>query len=162
MRNVRHNLLFGLILVLFAAFLLWPIARVLRVAFFGLPEGGGFTLAYFQGIFLDPELRGGLFNSGIIALAVTFMCMLISIPLALLSSRYDFRGKAVMNGLLLVPLVLPPFVGAIGMRQFIGRYGALTGLAQALHIIGPNTPIDWFGSAKLIGIVLIESLSLYP
>jgi iron(III) transport system permease protein len=163
MRNTRHNLLFAFILILFAVFLLWPIMRVLRVAFFGLPEmPGGFTLLYIKAIFLDPELRGGLVNSAVIALLVTFTCTAISVPLAILSSRYDFRGKGVMNGLLLVPLILPPFVGAIGMRQFIGRYGALTGLAQALHIIPPNTPIDWFGSAKLIGIVLIESLSLYP
>jgi iron(III) transport system permease protein len=163
MRNARHNLLFAFILILFAVFLLWPIGRVLRVAFFGLPEStDGFTLLYIKAIFLDSELRGGLINASLIAILVTFTCTAISVPLAILSSRYNFRGKAMMSGLLLVPLILPPFVGAIGMRQFIGRYGALTGLAQVLHIIGPDTPIDWFGSAKLLGIVLIESLSLYP
>jgi ABC-type spermidine/putrescine transport system permease subunit II len=69
MSRARHNLLFFFILLLFAMFLLWPIARVLRVAFFGLPEmPGGFTLLYIKAIFLDPELRGGLVNSALIAL----------------------------------------------------------------------------------------------
>ena len=51
-------------------------------------------------------------------------------PLALLARRYDFKGKAVVNGLLLVPLILPPFVGAIGMRQILGRFGVLTSVAD--------------------------------
>ena len=55
----------------------------------------------------------GIFNSACIAIAVTILATLISIPLAVLSVRYDFRGKGLLSGLLLVPLILPPFVGAI-------------------------------------------------
>src|SRR5205814_10259911 len=66
------------------------------------------------------------------------------------------------SGLLLVPLVLPPFVGAIGMRQILGRFGVLTAIAQDVGAVSHGSPIDWFGKARLAGVILIEALSLYP
>ena len=166
MRRTGSYLLLAIVLAVFAVFLLWPIYQVVRVAFFGVDGsangGGGFTLGYFKAIFLDADLRRGLINSALIAVGVTCACILISVPLALLSVRYDFRGKAIVNGLLLVPLILPPFVGAIGMRQILGRFGALTAMASNVGLVDPNTPIDWFGNARLLGIILVESLALYP
>src|SRR5258706_15192499 len=165
MRRIRQYFLFVLLLIAFAIFLLWPIARVLQVAFFGIAEGGksgSFTVAYIAGVFLDPEFRNGLLNSATIAVCVTILCLLISVPLALMSVRLDFRGKGLANALLLVPLILPPFVGAIGMRQILGRFGVLTSVAQHIGFVPPDSPVDWFGKARIAGIVLIEALSLYP
>ena len=165
MRRTGSYFLLALVLTVFAVFLLWPIYQVVRVAFFGVPaegSGGEFTLGYFKAIFLDADLRQGLVNSALIAVGVTIVCILISVPLAVLSVRYDFRGKAIVNALLLVPLILPPFVGAIGMRQILGRFGALTAVAQKLGFADAGEPIDWFGNARLLGIILVESLSLYP
>lgn len=153
------------VLAVFGVFLLWPIYQVVRVGFFGIPVEGQpsqFTLGYIQAIFLDPDLRRGLLNSAGIAVGVTTVCMLISVPLALLSVRYDFAGKGIAGALLLVPLILPPFVGAIGMRQILGRFGALSAIAAHLGLVEPGTPIDFFGSARVVGIILVESLALYP
>jgi iron(III) transport system permease protein len=150
-----------LLLAVFGVFLLWPIGQVLRVGFFGL-EGGRFTFRYLIAVFQDPALRQGLVNSTLIAVSVTLLCTIISIPLALLSVRLDFWGKGLVSGLLLVPLVLPPFVGAIGMRQILGRFGMLTSIAQDAHLVGRGTPIDWVGAARVFGVILIEALGLYP
>lgn len=164
LRKVWGYAVLLLVLAVFAVFLLWPIYRVVRVGFFGIPgqPDEGFTLAYFTGIFLDPGLRRGLLNSATIAVCVTLVCTLISVPLAMLSVRYDFPGKGILSGLLLVPLILPPFVGAIGMRQILGRFGMLTALAQDGGLVPEGTPVDWLGPARLVGIVLVEALSLYP
>jgi iron(III) transport system permease protein len=166
MSQLRQYLLIALLIVIFALFLLWPLARVLRVAFFGDAqpgETGHFSLWYLASVFQDRELREGLFNSARIAIGVTFVCTLISVPLAILSVRYDFIGKRVASALMLVPLILPPFVGAIGMRQILGRFGVLTSLAQHAGLVAPGEPVDWFGgNARFIGIILLESLSLYP
>ncbi len=159
--RIRHVLSFALILAIFAIFLVWPIVAVLRVGFVGIPTGH-FTLGYVAEVFKDPELRAGLINSALIAVCVTILCLLISLPLAILSVRFDFRGKSIVSALLLVPLILPPFVGAIGMRQILGRFGALTAVAQHFHFVAPNSPIDWFAHARLAGIVLVEALGLYP
>src|SRR5690349_6207498 len=121
MRHLRHYVLFLLILAVFGAFLIWPICRVVQVAFFGT-ERGPFTWAYLGGVFANREFRLGLLNSAVIAICVTALCALISVPLALMSVRLKFWGKGLVSALLLVPLVLPPFVGAIGMRQILGRF----------------------------------------
>src|SRR4051794_14000836 len=163
--KLRQIILFTLLLAIFAIFLGWPIIQVVRVGFQGIPSEGKpapFTLAYVAAVFKDPSLRQGLINSLTIAVLVTFTCLLISIPLAMLSVRYDFRGKSALSSLLLVPLILPPFVGAIGMRQILGRFGAFTSLAQDVGVIAFGQPFDWMGINRLLGIVLVEALSLYP
>ncbi|HEY1629222.1 MAG TPA: hypothetical protein VGF52_05145, partial [Tepidisphaeraceae bacterium] len=99
------------LLAVFGIFLIWPIGQVVQVGFFGLD--GKFTFAYLLAIFQSPLFRHGLINSGVIALSVTILCTLIAVPLAMLSVRLDFWGKGIMSGLILVPLILPPFVGAI-------------------------------------------------
>jgi iron(III) transport system permease protein len=165
MSRLRHSIILAVILAAFAVFLIWPIVQVVRVGFFGIPGesgSGGFTLAYVGAIFQDHSLRQGLINSAAIAVSVTIVCMLISVPLALMSVRFNFWGKGIASALLLVPLILPPFVGAIGMRQILGRFGVLTSMAQSIGLADPGSPIDWIGSARMLGIILVESLSLYP
>jgi iron(III) transport system permease protein len=166
MRFLFRYILLLLILAVFAAFLGWPIFQTLRVGFQGIPANGGgyenFTFGYVAAVFEDPLLRAGLLNSLFIAICVTTLCAIISIPLALLSRRYDFMGKGLMNGLLLVPLILPPFVGAIGMRQILARFGALTAFSEDAGMFHPGKPINWFGSAQILGVILVEALSLYP
>jgi iron(III) transport system permease protein len=73
--------------------------------------------------------------------------------------RYDFPGKGLLNGLILIPLVLPPFVGAIGMRQLLARFGSINLLLLQMGVI--DQPIDWLGGG-FGGVVLLEVLHLYP
>jgi iron(III) transport system permease protein len=168
-RKLSAVILVAIIVALFGVFLLWPIWRVVQVGLFGFAgpgTGAGmqqqFTLAYVSHVFTDPVLRQGLVNSFIIAVGVTFLTLCIAVPLAVLSVKCEFPGKALLTGLLLVPLVLPPFVGAIGMRQILGRMGALTGVAQDLSLLPADTPFDWMGLARIIGIMVVEALGLYP
>lgn len=165
MQRLQQVIFLSLIAAAFGIFLLWPIIRVVGVGFFGLPgdgSSGDFTFGYVAAIFQDEALRDGLFNSAKIALGTTLLCMIISIPLAMLSVRFAFPGKSIMSGLVLVPLILPPFVGAIGMQQILGRFGALTAVMQQIGLVAPGTPVEWFGGARIWGVILVESLSLYP
>jgi iron(III) transport system permease protein len=163
--KIRQVILFAFILAIFAIFLGWPIVQVVRVGFQGIHVEGKpapFTFAYLAAVFKDESLRLGLINSLVIALFVTIVCLFISVPLSLLSVRYDFRGKNFLSTLLLVPLILPPFVGAIGMRQILGRFGALTSITHDIGVIPHDHAVDWMGISRLGGIVLVEALSLYP
>lgn len=153
-----HWLLAGVIYLFLAVFLIWPIAQVVWTGFAG--RDGSFTLAYAKLIFSDPTLMRGLLNASLVAILVTGLCLLISLPLAILSVRYDFAGRSVLSGLLLVPLVLPPFVGALGVRFVLGRFGPLTRVVQSFGL--GEQGIDWLGRYRLLGIVLVEALHLYP
>ena len=152
----------------FAVFLLWPIVQIVKTGFFD--ANGRFTGRYIALIFSDPTLVRGLINAAIVAVCVTAATLLISLPTAILTVRYDFPFRKLLSGLLLAPLVLPPFVGAIGIRMVLGRFGPLTHLVMAAdrflpiaHLFGGGPlGIDWLGHYRLPGIVIVEALGLYP
>ena len=120
-RNLCRYGLFALLLAVMGAFLVWPVVLTVGQGF-RTPEGA-FTLRYFfaedLGVLRDPLYVRGLINSLMIAVWTTLLCLALTLPLAVLSARYEFRGKALLTSLLLVPLILPPFVGAIGMRALL-------------------------------------------
>jgi iron(III) transport system permease protein len=144
------------LLVFFALFLLWPIFNVVATGF--RTRDGAFTLDYLKLIMTSPVLLRGLMNSVIIAVLTTSLTLIIALPLSVLSVRFDFPGRAIMSGLMLVPMILPPFVGAVGMRLVLARYGPLTQLVGG----GEGTGIDWLGTLRLFGVVVVEALALYP
>jgi iron(III) transport system permease protein len=153
-----HVILAALLYAFFAVFLIWPLAQVCYAGF--VTPDGSFTFAYVKLIFASPILREGLTNAALVAALVTTAALLIALPLAVLSVRYEFPGRSLFGALLLVPLVLPPFVGGIGIRFLLSRYGPLTQLIGG----GPGgAGIDWLGgNHRLFGIVFIEALHLYP
>ena len=141
----------------FALFLLYPLGYVFSNAFF---TEEGFSLVFMKLLFSSPNYTIILANSINLGLAVTLLTTLLSVPLALLLVRYNFPGKGLLNGLILIPLVLPPFVGAIGMRQLLARFGSFNLLLLDLGVI--DQPIDWLGGGSFWGVVILEALHLYP
>lgn len=130
----------------------WPLSRVISGGFW---VDGHFTWRYLIGVFQNPIYVEGLINSLKIALGTTALALCISLPLAWLSHRFEFRGKSMLSALILVPMILPPFVGAIGFQQIFGVYG----MVNTLFHLGP---IDWLGGGQYLGVILLQTLSLYP
>ncbi len=150
--------------LLFGALLIYPIILSIAGGFTATtPDGStSFTAKYVLSVFTDPILRDGLFNSLLVATLVTLLSLAIAVPLAVLAVTYDYRGKAILSALLLIPLILPPFVGAIGLRLLLGRYGALNSALMSLGIVDPAHPAEFLGGKRLLGIVIMEALHLYP
>lgn len=154
-RTVWQYLLLALLLGLFAAGLIYPIWLTVRGAFAAdIVTGQGFTLRHIAGVFRDPVLREGLVHSLQIALSTTLLATVIALPLAVLSANYRFPLKGLWNAVILVPLILPPFVGAIGLKAMLGRAGALNALL--------GTEWDILGQARFWGVVVAQALALYP
>ena len=145
------------ILAFIAVFLVVPIWQALHGA---VHDRDGWTLHYIAGIFADPQLRAGLVNSLFIALGTTSLAAVIAIPISMVSSRCAFRGKVILNALLLAPLILPPFVGAIGMEAILGRTGSLNTLLMDLRLV--SQPIELFAEGGIAAIIVLEALHLYP
>jgi iron(III) transport system permease protein len=145
-----------LIWCFFVAFMLYPLCFVFSNAFF---TAEGFSLIFFKLMLTSANYTQILANSVNLGLIVTLFTTLISLPLAFFLVRYGFPGKALLNGLILIPLVLPPFVGAIGMRQLLARFGSINLLLLKFGLI--TQPIDWLGGG-FAGVVLLEVLHLYP
>ena len=147
-----------------ALFFLWPILVTVQEAFLKPRAGGGrvFTLEYVKLVFSNPVYVEGLINSLKMALGSTLGAMVLALPLALLAARCEFRGKLVLTSLLLVPLILPPFVGAIGVKQILGQMGALNALFVGMGLMDAGHPVDWLGAGRLPGVIVMNSLHLYP
>ena len=142
------------LLGLLTFFILVPIARVLWVS---LSDGeGGLTLVHFANFFRRPLFREALWNSLLSGALVVFFGSLIAVPLAYLSVRYDFRGKIIINTLATLPLVIPPFVGAVALQLILGRSGTVNLLLMR-----------WFDLSVpfmdgLAGVVLVQTLHFFP
>jgi iron(III) transport system permease protein len=144
----------------FAAFFLWPVLQILRGGF--VDADGRLTFAYLTALLTDPTYLTGLRNSFLLACAATLLALLIALPLAVVSDRWLFPGKALLGSLVLIPMILPPFVGAIGIKQIFGQYGALNALLHQLGLLAPGATIDWLAQHQFWGIAIVEALSLYP
>ncbi|MFV0336854.1 MAG: ABC transporter permease [Chthoniobacterales bacterium] len=153
-------IVFALTSIFFFFFFLWPIAETVRGAFIG--ADGKFTLAYIVEVFRNPLYLEGLWNSLLMAVFSTLLATLIALPLAFISDRFLFPGKSLLSALVLIPMILPPFVGAIGVKQILGQQGSLNALLESIGLMNPDFPIDWLGQSRLAGVVVMNALHLYP
>jgi iron(III) transport system permease protein len=145
---------------LFALFFLYPAFSVIGEAF-QAPDGS-FTLSFIGDVFRNPVYREGLWNALALGLTSTLATFLIAFPLALLSYRYDFAGRGILGVLILIPLVLPPFVGAIGVKHMLDVDGSLNALLIEIGLMDAARPYDWLANGRFWGIVAMNALHLYP
>ena len=142
-------------------FLLW--LGLFFVMFMAVPLytvlSRGLSPALIAEALASPLYREGLLNAFKIALVTTGLVFLIALPPALLFDRYEFPGKSLVNGLMMIPMILPPFVGALGFQQIFGHYGVVNTLLGALSV----GPVDWLGGdGRFYAVCVIEALHLYP
>jgi iron(III) transport system permease protein len=149
-----------LTLAFFGCFFLWPIGVTVTGAF--IDSGGRFTFQFVAEVFRNRIYLEGLRNAFLLAVASTILTTIIALPLAWLSDRYVFPGKKLLTGLILIPMILPPFVGAIGIRQIFGQYGALNAALSHLGVLADGQTIDWLGNGRFWGMAVLNALHLYP
>jgi len=149
----------GLVLVFFVGFFLYPLSYVVVKAYSIQPSH---LLSPAKLVLRNEVFRRSVLNSLLLGAVVTLLTAIVSIPLAFLMGRYRLPAKSFLSGLLLVPLIMPPFVGAIGMKRILAvRGGALNALLIQLGLLDPSRPIDWLGGG-FWGVVLLQVLHLYP
>ncbi|MDD2479513.1 MAG: iron ABC transporter permease [Victivallaceae bacterium] len=134
----------------FVIFLILPIYSVVK---------HGLNPTVLAECFRNPIYLEGLFNSFKIAIVATAITFVIAMVPALVYDRYDFTGKKLVNTLMLIPMILPPFVGALGFMQIFGHYGTVNTILTSCGI--PR--VDWLGGGGRFWMVcVIEALHLYP
>ena len=160
MRARKAIILTTAVALFFGVFFLFPVVMVIGEAF--VDKEGGFTSAYVVQVFANPVYLEGLWNALLLGVISTIAALLIAFPLALFTHRYRFPLKGPLSALILVPLVLPPFVGAVGVKQMLGVKGALNAFLEKIGMMDPAAPIDWLGEGRFWGIVIMNALHLYP
>lgn len=154
------RLVFAITAAFFAAFFVWPILQILKGGF--VDADGHLTFSYLVALLQDQIYLMGLANSFMLACATTSIAFGIAIPLAFLADRFNFPLKAALSSVVLIPMILPPFVGAIGIKQIFGQYGALNAAIIGLGLQPEGWAFDWFAANRFWGIACVQALSLYP
>ncbi|CAB3735810.1 ABC transporter permease [Achromobacter piechaudii] len=143
-------LVFGFLLL----FLAVPVGTVFYSAF--VNADGSFTMGHFGAFFNQPLMQEAFFNSLYVAGWSALLASLIAVPLAYFTVRFDFRGALIIQTLGVLPLIMPPFVGAVAMQLIFGRSGSVNLLLN-----------DWFGFTipfmeGLNGVIFVEALHYFP
>ncbi|WP_224815042.1 molybdate ABC transporter permease subunit [Hasllibacter sp. MH4015] len=85
-----------------------------------------------------------------VALTATLVSLPLGIAVAYLLARHRFPGHAILNGLVHLPLILPPVVtGYVLLISF----GPQTALGQWLENMGLGVAFRWTGAALAAGIM---------
>lgn len=143
-------LVFGFLLL----FLAVPVGTVFHSAF--VNADGSFTTGHFAAFFSQPLMQEAFFNSLYVAGWSALLASLIAVPLAYFTVRFDFRGALLIQTLGVLPLIMPPFVGAVAMQLIFGRSGSVNLLLN-----------DWFGFTipfmeGLNGVIFVEAIHYFP
>ena len=149
---------FGLALAIalfLALFLVIPVGTVIYVAF--TEKGSGtFTLVNFYDFARTDLFITSFWNSMYVATMTVVLASLFALPLAYLTTRFEFRGSGVVQMLGFIPLIMPPFAGAVAMQLLFGRNGSFNLLLD-----------DWFGfkipfMEGLNGVVFAQAVHYFP
>ncbi|WP_030384339.1 ABC transporter permease [Streptomyces sp. NRRL S-241] len=73
----------------------------------------------------SPGVVEALKLSLFVSLWALALSLLLGVPLAWLLARVEFKGKALVRSLVLLPMVLPPTVGGVALLLGFGRRGLL-------------------------------------
>ncbi len=145
----------GAIVAFLALFLIIPVAMVILVAFQD-PNTGAFTLVNFWDFARNEMFLRSFANSLYVSAMSVVWATIFALPLAYFTTRFEFRGAAIIQTLGVIPLIMPPFAGAIAMQLFFGRNGSVN------LLLG-----DWFGinipfMEGLNGVIFVQSVHYFP
>ena len=143
------------IAALFVVFLVYPLFSLFASSFVDA-ESGSLTLTHYAAFFRKKYYYRALFNSMSVTLCVTVLAVLIGAPMAYLTSAFNIRGKKLLDTLIIVSMLSPPFIGAYSWILLGGRSGLITQFFA--DYLGIRTPTIY----GFTGILLVLTLKLYP
>ncbi len=98
---------------------------------------------------------GVFLNTIVIGVFTTIVSLILGLFTAFLMAKVEFNGKTILSGLLLIPLVLPPFVGGIGFFAMAGPEGILN-IYLLERYFGVKIILE-----GIVAIVLVQSLHYF-
>ncbi len=142
------------IAVFLIGFLILPVIKVIFVAF--QDQDGGFTLVNFVDFFSSALFRESFYNSFYVAFMSVIVASVFALPLAYFTSRFQFKGTVLIQTLGFVPLIMPPFIGAVAMQLLFGENGTMNLLLD--EYFGFTIPI----MEGLNGVIFVQSVHYFP
>ena len=112
-----------LLTLLVYIFMFAPILVVVLLAFNSARTGSfpmeGFSLQWFGKLFENDSIIDAFETSVILAVTSSFLATLLGVMAAIALIRYSFKGKAIINNLLSLPLLMPEVVLGVALLMFL-------------------------------------------
>lgn len=102
----------------------------------------------------EPQATAALRLSIICSLWATVLAVAFGVPLAWVLARVSFPGRSIVRAVTLLPMVVPPVVGGVGLLYAFGRNG----------VVG-HSLYRWFGlqfTFRTAGAVMAETFVAMP
>ncbi|MBQ8080466.1 MAG: iron ABC transporter permease [Clostridia bacterium] len=148
-------LITGLCFLFFLFFFLYPISRTLLNSIYDFTTGT-FTLASFQKFFTKRYYTNTIWNSLKVTSLATLSTTFFGTTLAYLARTVKIKGKRVLDIVMLISVLSPPFIGAYSWIVLLGRAGVITNIINSLF------GIQFQGIYGFSGILLVFTIKLSP
>lgn len=136
----------------------YPMLLTLVLSF--RPEGqtAGWTLQNYTAFLSDPDGHWVILLTFILALGATVLSVLLSVPLSLIL-REKLRGHRFYRLMIIVPLVIPGLIGALGLLLFFGTRGWFNlFLLQFAPFVAPPLAVNY----TIHGLILFYVWLYFP
>jgi len=137
-------------------FIVFPLYRLFLDAV--TTEDGRLTISHLLDFAGDRFYRQALVNSLIISFGTVVGCMVIGFLAAFLLVRYDFPGRTTFGYLTLLPIIMPPLVGIMGLVFVLGRAGTVNVIL--MDYFGLQKPINFIYGWH--GVLLAMTMHYFP
>lgn len=124
-----HRLICAAVLL----FLIAPILVIIPLSFNSVPFFSypmpGFSLRWYEELFLTDRWQGALLNSALVAVSVTLLSTALGTLAALGLSRPNFPWRKAVTSLLITPMIAPIVISAVALYYFYASIGLLNSYA---------------------------------
>ncbi|ADY13450.1 ABC transporter permease [Sphaerochaeta globosa] len=154
-RLSKDPLLLGVILLLLLSlilFIIYPLYKVIVVSF---QVNGAFSIKNFTDVmtYSNGYYLKALFNSLWMGIATALLGTLIAYVFAYSLTRANIRGRKFFNLIATIPIISPPFIGALAVIMLFGRNGFVSSYLlgmQDANVYGPK------------GLLFAQVLTFFP
>lgn len=141
-------------ILFFLVFFIYPVSKIFVNSVID-GETGKFSLSAFRKFFSRQYYTVTILNSFKVTLAATLITMVTGTLMAYIMKTVRIKGKAVIDMIVIVSILSPPFIGAYSWIILLGRAGIIT---KALKTIGISFP----GIYGFSGILLVFVVKMTP
>ncbi len=150
---LKDPLLFIVILVILISlilFIIYPLTKVIITSF--LPDGK-FSFSVFKEVFSSWYLRRALFNSIMMGTLTALLGSGVGFIFAFTLARTDIPFKKFFHIIAIIPIISPPFIGALSIIMLFGNNGVISD--HLLHL--QNIKIYGFR-----GLLFAQIITFFP
>lgn len=141
--------------VFFAVFFIYPILQVLLSSIID-SKTGQLDFSYFVKFFEKKYYTNTIKNSFKVTTLATLFTMIVGTTLAYITRTVKIKYKSLIDVLLIISVVSPPFIGAYSWITLLGRQGLIT------KVINSIFGITYKGIYGFDGILLVFTIKLIP